>query len=45
MTKKAIWQLHIKHMDISALSRISARIKDACNLKEKCFELPNILYT
>ena len=36
---------YIKHLAISGLSSISARIKSTCNLTGKCFEMPNVSYT
>jgi len=36
---------HIKHLAVSGLSSISARIKSSCNLTGKCFEMPNVSYT
>ena len=36
---------YIKHLAVSVLSSISARIKNTCNLTGKCFEMPNVLYT
>lgn len=36
---------YIKHLAVSALSNISARIKGTCNLTGKCFEMPNVSYT
>ncbi|KAF5052406.1 hypothetical protein DSECCO2_409130 [anaerobic digester metagenome] len=36
---------YIKHLAVSGLSSISARIKSSCNLTEKCFEMPNVSYT
>ena len=36
---------YIKHLAVSGLSSVSARIKDACNLTGKCFEMPNVSYT
>ena len=36
---------YIKHLAVSSLSSISARIKSSCNLTGKCFEMPNVLYT
>jgi len=36
---------YIKHLAVSGLSSISARIKGARNLTGKCFEIPNVLYT
>ena len=35
----------IKHLAVSGLSSISARIKSSCNLTRKRFEMPNVLYT
>jgi hypothetical protein len=37
--------MYIKHLAVSALSSISARIKSSCNLTGKCFEMPNVSYT
>lgn len=36
---------YIKHLAVSGLSSISARIKVCCNLTGKCFEMPNVSYT
>jgi len=36
---------YIKHLAVSSLSSISARIKSTCNLTGKCFEMPNVSYT
>jgi len=36
---------YIKHLAVSRLSNISARIKSSCNLTAKCFEMPNVSYT
>ena len=36
---------YIKHLAVSALSSVSARIKSSCNLTGKCFEMPNVSYT
>ena len=36
---------YIKHLAVSGLSSVSARIKGACNLTGKCFEMPNVSYT
>jgi len=36
---------YIKHLAVSALSSISTRVKSACNLTGKCFEVPNVSYT
>jgi hypothetical protein len=36
---------YIKHLAVSGLLNISARIKSACNLTGKCFEMPNVSYT
>ena len=36
---------YIKHLAISGLPSISARIKSTCNLTGKCFEMPNVSYT
>ena len=35
----------IKHLAVSGLSSISARIKSSCNLTGKYFEMPNVSYT
>ena len=35
----------IKHLAVSSLSSISARIKRSCNLIGNCFEMPNVSYT
>ncbi len=36
---------YIKHLAVSGLSNVSARIKSTCNLIGKCFEMPNVSYT
>ena len=36
---------YIKHLAVSALLSIPARIKSRCNLTGKCFEMPNVSYT
>ena len=36
---------YIKHLAVSGLSSVSARIKSTCNLTIKCFEMPNVSYT
>jgi len=36
---------YIKHLAVSGLLSISARIKSTCNLTGKCFEMPNVSYT
>ncbi len=36
---------YIKHLAVSALSSISARIKSTCNLTGRCFGMPNVSYT
>ena len=35
---------HIKHLAVSRLSSVSARIKRSCNLTGQCFEMPNVSY-
>ena len=45
MTKKRPITSYIKHLAISGLPNISARIKVTCNLTETCFEMPNVSYT
>lgn len=35
----------IKHLAVSGLSSVPARIKSNCNLIGKCFETPNVSYT
>ncbi|MDD4429219.1 MAG: hypothetical protein PHG64_12640, partial [Paludibacter sp.] len=35
----------IKHLAVSGLSSISARIKSSCNLTDFRFEMPNVSYT
>ena len=35
----------IKHLAVSGLSSVSARIKSSCNLIGYCFEMPNVSYT
>ncbi len=36
---------YIKHLAVSELSSVSARIKSKCNLTGKCFKMPNVSYT
>jgi len=36
---------YIKHLAVSGLSSVLARIKSGCYLTGKCFEIPNVLYT
>ena len=36
---------YIKHLAVSGLMNVSARIKSICNLTGKCFEMPNVSYT
>ena len=36
---------YIKHLAVSGLSKVSARIKSTCNLTVKYFEMPNVSYT
>jgi len=36
---------YIKHLAVSGLLSVSARIKSTCNLTGKCFEMPNVSYT
>ena len=36
---------YIKHLAVSGLSGVLARIKSTCNLTRKCFEMPNVSYT
>ena len=36
---------YIKHLAVSELSSVLARIKSTCNLTGKCFEMPNVSYT
>ncbi len=36
---------YIKHLAVSGLSKVSARIKSSCNLTGMCFEMPNVSYT
>jgi len=36
---------YIKHLAVSGLSGVLARIKSTCNLTRKCFEMPNASYT
>lgn len=36
---------YIKHLTVSALANVLARIKGTCNLTRKCFETPNVSYT
>ena len=35
----------IKHLAVSGLSNVSARIKGGCNLTGNRFEMPNVSYT
>jgi len=35
----------IKHLAISGLSNVTARIKSSCNLTGNRFEMPNVSYT
>ena len=35
----------IKHLAVSGLSSVSARIKSCCNLTGNRFEMPNVSYT
>jgi hypothetical protein len=35
----------IKHLAVSGLSSVSARIKGGCNLTGNRFEMPNVSYT
>lgn len=34
--------LYIKHLAVSGLARIAARIKSVCSLTGKCCEMPNV---
>ena len=43
--EKRLITSYIKHLAVSGLSSISARIKSTCNLTGKCFEMPNVSYT
>ncbi len=36
---------YIKHLAVSGLSSVSARIKSTCILIENRFEMPNVSYT
>jgi len=36
---------YIKHLAVSGLLSVSARIKSTCNLTGQCFEMPNVSYT
>ena len=36
---------YIKHLAVSGLSNVSARIKRSFSLTGKCFEMPNVSYT
>ena len=36
---------YIKHLAVSGLSKVSARIKSTCNLIGNRFEMPNVSYT
>ncbi len=35
----------IKHLVVSGLSNVSARVESTCNMTGKCFEIPNVSYT
>ncbi len=43
--EKRLVTSYIKHLAVSGLSNVSARIKSTCNLTGKCFEMPNVSYT
>ena len=45
LNKKQMVTSYIKHLAVSGLSSVSARIKISCNLTGKCFEMPNVSYT
>ena len=45
MEKNQAVTSYIKHLAVSGLSSVLARIKSACKLTEKCFEMPNVSYT
>lgn len=45
MNEKRRTTSYIKHLAISVLSGVSARIKSTCNLIGKSFEMPNVSYT
>lgn len=45
MDKHQLPTSYIKHLAVSGLSSISARIKSSCNLTGQCFEMPNVSYT
>ncbi len=36
---------YIKHLAVSEISSVSARIKGTCSLTGMCFEMPNVSYT
>lgn len=36
---------YIKHLEVSGLSNVLARMKCTCNITGKCFEMPNVSYT
>ena len=36
---------YIKHLAVSGLSNVFARIKSSCDLTGKCFDMPNVSYT
>ncbi len=43
--EKRLVTSYIKHLAVSGLSNVSARIKITFNLTGKCFEMPNVSYT
>lgn len=43
--EKRLVTSYIKHLAVSGLSSVTARIKSTCNLTGKCFEMPNVSYT
>ena len=45
MNKARTTTSYIKHLAVSVLSSVSARIKSTCNLTAMCFEMPNVSYT
>lgn len=45
MNKGQLVTSYIKHLAVSELLNIAARVKSSCNLARKCFEMPNVSYT
>ena len=43
--KRQLATSYIKHLAVSVLSNVSARLKSTCNLTGQCFEMPNVSYT